>query len=488
MKKNNLRRDFLTKLGVFSSTLFITASAVYLYSPVVGSNATDNQFTKVTASINPVASLTLDNDKIALNVMPTSDGAFDSGSITATVSTNSTGGYELYFSSVDNDTDMTHSNSDISDVITSDFDGAVTSTSMAKDKWGYSLDNTNFYKIPSLANQTIIKNVKHYPTTEEMDTPVYIGTKISSAVASGTYSKNLVFSVLAHDSANILTIHSIFNMQDISPVICSNTTTPDPTATRYDWDGSHYGDTSYVPRTKLKDTRDGKIYLVSKLSDGNCWMSQNLALDITEGEPVIAATLDGETITATPDRSIQTEIGIKWQKTEDSWRSYKSQSHEAYYINNGTTKASAPDHEGDEYLWESAGNFYNWYAATAGTGTTAMTSGDANASLCAKGWRLPANTGDRSFVNLFTNGYGYTDLLTEQAGTAFRSDPFNFILGGGYNWKDMWMDHTEEVAFYWMSTAYDSTNAHRLSSRVEYIKPNGYYHKGYGFPIRCIAI
>lgn len=33
---------------------------------------------------------------------------------------------------------------------------------------------------------------------------------------------------------------------------------------------------------QLIDSRDGNSYWVAKMKDGNCWMTQNLALDITE--------------------------------------------------------------------------------------------------------------------------------------------------------------------------------------------------------------
>ena len=31
---------------------------------------------------------------------------------------------------------------------------------------------------------------------------------------------------------------------------------------------------------QLRDIRDGKYYWVTKLADGNCWMTQNLDLDL----------------------------------------------------------------------------------------------------------------------------------------------------------------------------------------------------------------
>ena len=87
-----------------------------------------------------VISLTLDTNALELSVAtPSSEGVFTKGTITATTTTNSTGGYELYFSSEDNNTDMVHENTDVSSVIASDFSGTVTSSTMANNKWGYSL-------------------------------------------------------------------------------------------------------------------------------------------------------------------------------------------------------------------------------------------------------------------------------------------------------------------------------------------------------------
>jgi hypothetical protein len=67
--------------------------------------------------------------------------------------------------------------------------------------------------------------------------------------------------------------------------ICDTATTPDKTATALDLDGSHVGDTNYVPQRTLENTRsDGsgnpQTYIVRKMADGNCWMAQNLDYDL----------------------------------------------------------------------------------------------------------------------------------------------------------------------------------------------------------------
>ena len=481
------RLGLANKLGVFASSLLVSATAVYIWSPVLGSNAEENLQVGVDATVNPVASISLDAEDLSFTFTPTVDGVFDSKSVVATVNTNSTGGYELYFSSIDENTDMVHADSNISNVIASDFSGTVTSSTMPKEKWGYSLDDTDFSKIPVLSNQAQLRNIDHYPSASEKDTTVYIGTKISSDLPSGKYSKDVKFSLVVHDTPYIPNLHEISYMQDMTPGVCAVTTTPNASATQFDWDGSHHGDKNYVPRTKLTDARDGKTYLVSKLADGNCWMSQNLALDIVSGEELIISNNDGTTGVVVPDNSTDTEEGVSWGQP-GGWESYKPQGEQQYY-RDGKTQSATPTASGDQYAWESAGNYYNWYTATGASGTGSMSSGDAPSSICPKGWRIPSYDGSKSFYNLFATAYGL-DLLTESAGTALRANPLNFVLAGGYSYITSAMAHMGEEGngFYWMSTAYSEGQAYRMSSKLTYIKPQGNYDKGYGFPVRCVNI
>ncbi|MBP5674878.1 hypothetical protein J6W91_00940 [Candidatus Saccharibacteria bacterium] len=489
----------ITKLGIFASSLLVSATIAYVYSPVVKTNAKSTREVMTEIVVSPVVSITLSPNNLNLHVTPTNDGAFQSEPLTALVNTNSNGGYELYFSSEDEATDMTNIDTSITDKITSNFSGTVTSTTMSANTWGYSLDDTDFLKIPTLSNQVLLRNIDRLPSESEKYNVVHFGTKVSTDLSAGFYSKSVRFSAIAHNNVDPRTVFDVQYMQDMSPLVCANTTTPAASATNLDWDGTHHGDTSYVPRTTLIDKRDGKKYLISKLADGNCWMSQNLALDLTSGEQVVISNNDGTTSYATPNNTTQIAVGVKWSKADNNWRSYHPQELEAYYVG-GITKSGAPTGSGDEYLWESTGNYYNWYAATGGTGTATMAAGDATSSICPKGWRLPTSAGTKSFVNLFGTAYSLvvgTD--SEPAGTAFRADPLNFVLAGGYNYSKKIIDHQEENGFYWMSTSapeYDdetgevtnTDSAYRMSSKTTYIKPQGTYHKGYGFPVRCVSI
>ena len=93
---------------------------------------------------------------------------------------------------------MVHENTEISSVIASDFSGTVTSSTMAKNKWGILSQRHRFSKIPALNAQAKIRDIDHYPTTAEKTTAVQIGTKIGSDLTAGKYKKNVVFSAIAH--------------------------------------------------------------------------------------------------------------------------------------------------------------------------------------------------------------------------------------------------------------------------------------------------
>ena len=171
-------RKLVEYIGIFASFLLVTVLSVYFYSPMTKTNATESNNTEIGAQVSTVASVTLDNSNLNFTFTPTSSGIFDSKSITATAKTNSQNGYEMYFSAVDNDTDMVNSTAGVSDVIASDFSGTVTSSTMGNNKWGYSLDNTDFSPIPTKNNQLTLKNLDHLPTTDaEKMLPLISGLK-----------------------------------------------------------------------------------------------------------------------------------------------------------------------------------------------------------------------------------------------------------------------------------------------------------------------
>ena len=237
-------------------------------------------------------------------------------------------------------------------------------------------------------------------------------------------------------------LYSISNMQQMNPNICKANTTPNRTATQLDTDGSHHGDPNYVPTKTLTDTRDNNTYTVSKLADGKCWMTQNLR--------IIDKTL-------TPaDSNVTTNYTIPASSINGF---------NVYNTNNA-------------YLDSIHGGYYTWTTATAGTGTTALSTNGHNTtvSICPKGWRLPTSGASGEFQALYNNYNSSSSIM---------SAPAKFSLSGAtYN-----NSYFEGEGSYWSSTVSSIYKAYYLGLTTSDVNPSRDDH-GYmlnGFSVRCIA-
>ena len=430
----------LRNLAIFSTSLIFGFAILSLLAPIIVSNASDS-VTQFSLEVKPVLALAAPPELDFGNITPTNAGAFTSKSVDALVATNATKGYELYFSSKDEATDMLNTNTAISDKITSNFTGTVTNTTMGKNNWGYSLNNTDFTAIPKKSGHRQLRNLTTKPTTEELRTTVHFGTKISTNLVAGNYEKSVLFTAVAHANP-AKTLHSISKMQQMTPEICAATTTPNKTATTLDTDGSHYGDPNYAPTKTLTDTRDGNTYTVSKLADGKCWMTQNLRI---AGKTITPADSDVTTNYTIPASSLS---GFSAYDTSNA------------YVDND-------------------GGFYTWYTATAGTGTYALSTQGQNTtvSICPKGWRLPTNGNSNSEFQALYNNYNSSSTL--------RSNPVNLTLSGYVRSSSRYGQGSN--GYYWSSTVNSSDHAYFLYLSASYVSPAGANNKGDGFSVRCIA-
>ena len=138
--------------------------------------------------------------------------------------------------------------------------------------------------------------------------------------------------------------------------------------------------------------------------------------------------------------------------------------------------------------WEAIGNYYNWYAATAGTGTAAMvTPATASDSICPKGWKLPDNEGTKSFVNLVFTTYGLQDNDATSS-TKLLAAPLNFVRSGHYYWSNGQVHNKGATGGWWSTAAYSAaTNAQDLYTNSTRVVPQDASYKGYGFTLRCVA-
>ncbi|MBR2695459.1 hypothetical protein IKE86_00915 [Candidatus Saccharibacteria bacterium] len=144
------------------------------------------------------------------------------------------------------------------------------------------------------------------------------------------------------------------------------------------------------------------------------------------------------------------------------------------------------------------GNWYNWYAAVAGSThpSNGATSRAAD-SICPKGWKLPSNNGDQDFYGLIDGGYSIgnntrgnqaTNTLTSNATDAkIRVFPLSFLRSGYYFWNSGGLNTRGSYGYYWSAGSASATNSYGLSFYSTLLHPRSSNYKGYGFAVRCVA-
>ena len=207
---------------------------------------------------------------------------------------------------------------------------------------------------------------------------------------------------------------------------------------------------------QLQDSRDQKMYWVGKLPDGNCWMTQNLDLDLSTSTTFTPADTN---ISSNWTPSISTTTTASGYIGSDTGKSYDAgnQAYEGTYNSSNPTTA--------HYL---VGNYYQWSAATAGyTGTSQSAQ-----SICPAGWTLPSES---QYWALIDAGL---------SGSNFMNAPYYLLRGGEL--RDSSLVSAGSYGCYWQSTPYASSSAHYLiftSGYVDTYIGNRYY----GQPVRCVA-
>ncbi len=253
------------------------------------------------------------------------------------------------------------------------------------------------------------------------------------------------------DIVKVVKMSDISTMQEMTPEFCASVTTSSP------------GNTA-----RLQDTRDGKYYWVAKLADGNCWMTQNLDLDLSTSKTLTSEDTnipEGNNNTVsnwTPSTSTTTTIS---GYNSDTGKSYdpggNSNGSDDYY--EGTYDPNNP--ETAHYL---VGNYYQWSAATAGyTGTSQSTQ-----SICPKGWTLPSQS---QFQALNNNGL---------SGSNFMNAPY-YLLRGGFLGSSSLVS-AGSGGFYWSSTPVSSSYSYYLDFFSGYVGTAGIV-RYYGLSVRCVA-
>ncbi|MBR2709643.1 InlB B-repeat-containing protein [Candidatus Saccharibacteria bacterium] len=241
----------------------------------------------------------------------------------------------------------------------------------------------------------------------------------------------------------------------------------------------------------LIDTRNNKTYAVAKYLDDHCWMRENLNYVFTENGTVEAYNFQsGEIFNYTTPLATQTSTGTAWpQDASDGARSFARD--ENKFIG-GTNIATAGTTMNTGQPYERIGVLYNWAAATAQTGEQAAAAGASGdqvipTSICPKGWRLPANSGDYSFSTLM-GSYGLPTTGQSQGYSGQLQNPLNFNRPGNYDWSTGALYSRGTGGWFWSSVGYSTTSAHYFSFHSTGFYPQSGASKGNGFSVRCVAV
>ena len=285
---------------------------------------------------------------------------------------------------------------------------------------------------------------------------------------------------------------SITTMQEMTWEICQSVHYPDSTtststsnlvtdkATYESKNITSDGTTQWVPTRTLIDDRDAdgtgtkRSYTVSRLADGNCWMTENLKYDLlslyNNGKRGIGSKNDGSTFEMT-DSSFASGVS-GYYTTEDN--AYN------YVINPNTKSISTTMYNsqlGDKT--SQTEYYYNWTGATAGQGSQTQTSasGNINGSICPAGWVLPiSDTGNQGFWDLYNIYYNSAAKFEAYPLALYRS---GHLYSGSQN--------SATIGRLWYSMANNANSANGLSFGTSFVYTQTGYDKNYGIQVRCVT-
>ena len=247
------------------------------------------------------------------------------------------------------------------------------------------------------------------------------------------------------------------------------------------WDGCSALNTNQV--IGLTDTRDNNVYAVSKLADGNCWMIENLRLADTDSNNSPITLNSTNTNNPASNFTALSATSNEWctDNNETCINQNKLNTSNTISFTNNTTSSQSSD-------IYSYGNYYNWYTATAGTGTYSQTSGNATGSICPSGWTLPSGGrgGQYSSLDSAMGGTG-SSQSTAEASNRWRTYPANFLYSA--DWSGSVADYRGLYGDYWSRTADGSAFARGLyfdAVGVNFVTSD--IARQGGLAVRCLSL
>ena len=284
------------------------------------------------------------------------------------------------------------------------------------------------------------------------------------------------------------------------------------------------------------DNRDNHEYHVKKLSDGNCWMIDNLTISATG---MVADSLDNtntnipssdtnkyylppqgksyqivDSITNSAVKSATASVDFGTSSSNyQTYSRYPQVGYRAQGTTNNNNNAAMPESTA----------YYNFYTASLGFSyyQDGKTSGSSPRDICPKGWRLPwvsdsgstsTGTGDMYTLALSYNNDSNVWSSYITPGSSSSNNPYTsntavrqnmvagdsgsldrfasngaagFTYAGYYGGTTLYYVGTN--GFYWSSSVYSTYNSYFLGFDTTDVYPQNHPLKYFGFAVRCIA-
>ena len=135
------------------------------------------------------------------------------------------------------------------------------------------------------------------------------------------------------------------------------------------------------------------------------------------------------------------------------------------------------------------GNHYNWYAATAESGTFYQAPGSASDSLCPAGWQLPVggnSSTDRSWAKLLYNAETYKLSNDSDSSNTMRQMPLSLVFGGSYDYVFGALNNAGTRGSFWSANAEAWSISWGLEFGTSDVAPRNASNKPNGFAVRCL--
>ena len=295
-------------------------------------------------------------------------------------------------------------------------------------------------------------------------------------------------------------VKSVGSLQDSTKVatLCS---TGNGSLTQTPTDGT----ANITSISALTDQRDNETYAIAKLSDGNCWMIENLRLENTAAHNSDGSLAQGYGTSSTfgnfsgladPEAPSQfggyntnnlystngnnDTIGIgssNFNYRIPRYNNTNNQINSANRPQNPTTNSNTNNSTNAGMY--SYGNYYTWHAAIADT-TQYVQETHNTTSICPAGWRIPTGDTSGEFSTLYSTANGNYTVL--------RNFPYNFIFSGYIS--EYSVAHRGSYGYYWSSTAGTNIDKAYMLEINQYQTINPGTGSGTmpdGLTIRCIA-